>query len=90
MWKVELMIKFGDIYNEFYENYDNAEYIAKEQAAIDRYEELYKNNEMFRVLSVSMQQHRQDCFSSDREIASFMLAYEEMVKEINRRFEDVA
>ena len=88
--KVELMLKFGEIYDMLYNNYNDSKYIKMEQDAIDRYDEMYKNNEMFRVLSVSMQQHRQDCFTSDREIASFILAYEEIVKEINRRFKEVA
>ena len=88
--KVELMLKFGEIYDMLYEHYNEEKYIKMEQDAIDRYDELYKNNEMFRVLSVSMQQHRQDCFTSDREIASFMLAYEDISKVMTQRYKEVS
>lgn len=85
--KTEIWEYFNKWYDYFYGHDDyGTEVYEKEQLAIDTYNDLYKCNTMFRTFAVTMQQVRKDCFTSDKEIAAFMLAYEDLEEEITRRY----
>ncbi len=87
--KIEIFESFRKYYDKFYGHDDyGSELFKEEQAAIERFDNLYKENEIFRTLIVTLVQVREDVFSSDKEIASIMLAYEETAKTITKRFND--
>lgn len=88
--KVEILENFEKWYDYFYGHDDiGTKQFKEEQSAIDRLDELYKNNEMFRTFMSTMAQVRGDCFTSDRELAAFMLAYEETAKTMTERYKEV-
>ena len=88
--KVEILESFSKHYEEFYGHDDfGTELCKKEEEAADRFDELFKANEIFRTFITTLAQVRGDCFTSDREIASIMLAYEDTAKIMTKRFNEI-
>lgn len=82
-------VEFFKYYSESYDKFYNGEYDAKEeQALMDEYMKMFKDNEMFRTFVSTMAQIRGDCFTSDRELASAMKAYHLTAMTMTGRYEE--
>ena len=89
--KTKLMENYNKWYEVFYGNDSvGTELYEEEQQAIAKFDDWYANNEVFRTFVVTMAQVTGDGFTSDREIAAFMLAYLETSKVITERYKAMA
>ena len=88
--KVEIFEKYNKHYERFYGKDDyGTKLFDEEQELIEKFEKLYKENEVFRTFIATLSQIRGDCYTSDRELASMMLAYEETASIMTKRFNEV-
>lgn len=75
MSEMEMLLKeFNDAYNWLYDNDKNDYVNYLEEYAMERFEAEMKSNKKFKDYVIEFVSFRNDCLSSDRECAAFMLA----------------